>query len=372
LFTLGSLFDGAGTCPFAAQLCGIETLWTSEIESFPVAVTQKRFPDAKQLGDIKEVNGALISPVDIISFGSPCQDLSVAGKREGLNGERSGLFLDAIRIIKEMRGATGGIYPAFAIWENVPGAFSSNHGEDFRIVLEEFSKIKDGNAVVPRPAKWGNAGLILADGYSVAWRVLDAQFWGVPQRRRRIYLVVDFGGQRAGEILFKPESLRWNFTESRAAREKTTASPESGTVKEVYDARRNGDALVSPTITEDHSNHVSDYTGIDCRNGRESENLVPTLQANGGSGYSLNSTHPIRIGSQIRRLTPTECARLQGMPDWWCDDVPHSDSAEYKMWGNGMSLPCILYVMRNVLSCMMTRKTLHVFSHNFAFKCDIV
>ena len=222
--TLGSLFDGAGTIPFAAQLCGIETKWSSEIEKFPKEVTEKRFPNVKQLGDITKINGGEIEPVDIIAGGSPCQDLSVAGKREGLDGERSGLFMEQIRIIKEMRNATitrsdEHIRPRYAVWENVPGAFSSNKGEDFRIVLEEFCKVADKTAYVPRSSegKWNTCGCIVGDGYSIAWRVLDARFWGVPQRRRRIWLVADFGGERATEILFEREGLRRSFTESKKA-----------------------------------------------------------------------------------------------------------------------------------------------------------
>lgn len=167
------------------------------------------------LGDIMKINGAEIEPVDCIIFGSPCQDLSVAGKRAGLAGERSGLFMEAVRIIKEMREATNGLYPTFAVWENVPGAFSSNSGEDFRAVLEELCRIKERGAVVPRPPKkWKRSGFILGDGYSIAWRQLDAQFWGVPQRRKRIALVVDFGGERAGEILFERTGLSGNPEQS--------------------------------------------------------------------------------------------------------------------------------------------------------------
>lgn len=155
MFKIGSLFDGAGTFPFAAQQYGVKPTWASEIEPFPVSVTTKRFPNMTHLGDITKINGAEIEPVDIITFGSPCQDLSVAGKREGLSGERSGLFMEAVRIIKEMRGATNGKYPQFAIWENVPGAFSSNEREDFRVVLEELYQIKGSNTVIPRPPKRG-------------------------------------------------------------------------------------------------------------------------------------------------------------------------------------------------------------------------
>lgn len=153
--TLGSLFDGAGTFPFAASAFGILPIWASEIEPFPIQVTQKRLPKMKHLGDITKIDGSAITPVDVITFGSPCQDLSVAGKRAGLDGERSGLFLEAIRIIKEMRRKTNGKYPRYAVWENVPGAFSSNKGEDFRTVLEEFCKIKDSTAVIPRPTNGG-------------------------------------------------------------------------------------------------------------------------------------------------------------------------------------------------------------------------
>ena len=155
MLTLGSLFDGAGTFPFAAQQCGVKAVWASEIESFPIEVTKKRFPEMKHLGDITKVDGAEIEPVDIVTFGSPCQDLSVAGKRAGLDGERSGLFMEAVRIIKEMRCKTNGRYPSIAIWENVPGAFSSNKGEDFRTVLEELCKIKGSDTLIPKPPKRG-------------------------------------------------------------------------------------------------------------------------------------------------------------------------------------------------------------------------
>ena len=208
-----SLFDGSGGFPLAAAMCGIEPVMASEIEPYPIAVTRSRFPDMKHLGDVSRVKGDEIDPVDIISFGSPCQDLSVAGKRAGLDGERSGLFLEAIRIIKEMRDATANKFPRYAIWENVPGAFSSNKGEDFRQVLEEFVKISEPEASVPEMGKggWPYADILLGSGWSVAYRTFDAQYWGVPQRRRRIYLVADFRGERAGAILFERQGLRRDF-----------------------------------------------------------------------------------------------------------------------------------------------------------------
>ena len=222
---LMSLFDGSGGFPLAASLCGIEPVYASEVEPYPIAVTKSRFPNMKHLGDVSRIKGAEIEPVDIITFGSPCQDMSAAGKRAGLKhtavGDeettRSGLFMEAIRIIKEMRVKTNGIYPRFAVWENVPGAFSSNRGEDFRLVLEEFIKITEPNAVMPAvpQAGWAYADCISGDGWSIAYRVFDAQHWGVPQRRRRIYLVADFKGECARKILFEREGVRGYFTQSR-------------------------------------------------------------------------------------------------------------------------------------------------------------
>ena len=222
--TLGSLFDGSGTAPLAARMCGIEPIWCSEIEPFPIAVTRARFPDMKHYGNICDIKGDKIEPVDIICGGSPCQDLSVAGKRAGLEGgERSVLFHEQIRITKEMRHATNDIRPRFAIWENVPGAFSSNKGEDFRCVLEAFCQIADESADIPRPAegRWAAAGCVVGNGWSVAWRTLDAQCFGVPQRRRRIFLVADFGSECAAEILSFEGGSKGNITQSGEAWETT-------------------------------------------------------------------------------------------------------------------------------------------------------
>ena len=205
--TLGSLFDGSGGFPLGGMISGITPVWASEIEPFPIRVTTKRLPFMKHYGDVSRLNGADLEPVDVITFGSPCQDMSVAGRRAGLDGSRSNLFYEAVRIAKEMREATNGRYPTWLCWENVPGAFSSSAGADFKAVLDEIRKIKDPEADTPRPARWPNAGCILADDHSVAWRVFDAQYWGVPQRRKRIYLVADLAGQRAGKVLFESEGL---------------------------------------------------------------------------------------------------------------------------------------------------------------------
>lgn len=616
---LMSLFDGSGGFPLAASLCGIEPVYASEVEPYPIAVTKSRFPNMKHLSRIK---GAEIEPVDIITFGSPCQDMSVAGKRAGLKhtavGDeettRSGLFMEAIRIIKEMRVKTNGIYPRFAVWENVPGAFSSNRGEDFRTVLEEFIRVKEKDAVMPDVPKagWPYADCYSGNGWSLAYRVFDAQYWGVPQRRRRIYLVADFRGQRAGEILLKPEGLRRNSAQSGTHGQETarcaknsvgtaiggvdrynqsflsglaqtlrasgggdciptvlapvavychqgngidragkcltaysfdslssnsmkSKNPHSGcraveiaktldtgypdpsknqggiaivekiilddqggqqisvctdgkspTLRAeahgnapyvinkktlVYDTRGNGAGETVPTITGDHNNRVTDYTclaitrcydigearlrtpseyieksptitarcgtggnnvpgvvyclqgnGIDradtagC-NGKgwkedtsytlntidkpavvcaqksytefKDESTLSTLKATGGS-YGGGSENIVVKNYIVRRLTPTECARLQGFPSWWGIVNPvenltdedyafwldvrntyaeingkatkeytreqmlawynklHSDSAEYKMWGNGIALPNALYVMQGI------------------------
>lgn len=209
--TLGSLFDGIGGFCYAAGIpsgidtgCTIKPLWAAEVEPNCIDITRYRFKDVMHVGSVTELKGDEIQPVDIITFGSPCQDLSIAGKRKGLKGNRSGLFIHAIRIIREMRLATNGQYPTFIIWENVPGAFSSNGGEDFRAVLE---KVTNANIPMPASGKWATAGMVRGGEVDTAWRILDAQYWGVPQRRKRIYLIGDFGGQRAGEILFKCESV---------------------------------------------------------------------------------------------------------------------------------------------------------------------
>jgi DNA (cytosine-5)-methyltransferase 1 len=230
MLTLGSLFDGIGGFPLSGAMHGIKPIWASEIEPFPILVTSKRFPEMRHAGSVTDIKGDQVEPVDILTFGSPCQDLSVAGAQKGIHeGARSSLFFEAVRIIKEMRnndksaGRTGKhVRPRFAVWENVPGAYSSNKGRDFQAVLQALCEVADPGVHVPFPqgGRWQKAGCIVGDGYSVAWRTLDAQYFPrTPQRRKRIYLVADFGSERAGEILFKPHSMRGNPEEGEEARE---------------------------------------------------------------------------------------------------------------------------------------------------------
>ena len=269
--TLGSLFDGIGGFPLAAQRCGILVLWASEIEPNCIAITKRHFPEMQHLGSITEIDGGKIPPVDIISFGSPCQDLSVAGKQSGLDGERSGLFREAVRIIYEMRRATNGVYPVFIIWENVPGAFGSNKGKDFRTVLEEITK---GRISMPDSGRWARAGMVRIGGVDVAWRQLDAQYWGIPQRRKRIFLVADFRGRRAAEILFKCESLL-GYSETGAETKAGIAADAGGGSEISGGAFRCAAEALQCTYETAHANEV-----IRVNKG----GVCPTLQARMGTG----------------------------------------------------------------------------------------
>lgn len=370
----------------------------------------------KHLGDITKIRGCAAPMVDVVIGGSPCQDLSVAGKRAGLDGERSGLFMEQIRIIREMRekDASNGradvdIRPRYTVWENVAGAFSSNKGEDFRIVLEELAKVADESAVIPRPAdgKWTSCGCIVADGWSIAWRILDAQFWGVPQRRRRIALVADFGGRSAPEILFVRESVSGHIDESLAKRQGTTADVEgsigaddcigvdiyntaltgdkacplttgfttTGTCPKVMKpAAINGATVTSPlnkvnlqfgdpchTLVNDGRNYLLQPVcySVDQGGGKSACNVTeeqaPTLTCTHGG-------EPVVCYRYIvRRLTPLECERLQGYPDRWTDigewrdsngkKRQTSDAARYKALGNSIALPPWKWVLKRLCAC---------------------
>lgn len=303
--TLGSLFDGSGGFPLGGLISGITPVWASEIEPFPIRVTTKRLPQVKHYGDISKMNGADLEPVDIITFGSPCQDMSIAGKRDGLSGSRSSLFYEAVRIIKEMRCKTNGQKPRFIVWENVPGAFSSNKGEDFRAVLEEVCKIKDESVSVPKPNKWNSAGKIMGNDYSVAWRQFDAQFWGVPQRRKRIYLVADFAGWCAGKILFEsegvsgysPKSIQ-SWQSSSAASAESTGDAGIGLMFENHgqDARYTGPLAVSQTVLSTYGTGgnnqpfvVETPKTLKIRSGCEGGGKGPLIQENKSATLGTNN-----------------------------------------------------------------------------------
>ncbi len=296
--TLGSLFDGSGGFPLGGILAGIIPVWASEVDPFPIRVTTKRLPQMQHIGDVSKASGAELPPVDIITFGSPCQDMSVAGKRAGLDGARSGLFYQAIRIIKEMRDKTNGEHPRYIVWENVPGAFSSNGGADFQAVLREICRVKDEQADIPQPAKWESAGEIVGEGYSVAWRVFDSQYWGVPQRRKRIYLVADFDGERAPAILFDSEGLSGYSAESFRAWKRTAAGSADGVgetgrcLRWCINTQGNSGVYVTDDysgalVAQDHGNHpaVVQAAGFCTEHSAQSrgigyeEEKAPTLRA---------------------------------------------------------------------------------------------
>ena len=552
---LGSLFDGSGGFPLGGLLAGVTPVWASEIEPFPIRVTTKRLPGMRHLGDVSSINGAEIEPVDIITFGSPCTDMSIAGKRAGLEGAQSSLFYQAIRIIKEMRCATNGRYPRWVCWENVVGAFSSNGGFDFKAVLDAVIGIAEPGASVPMPEKnrWPYADVYMGDRWSVAYRTFDAQHWGVPQRRRRCYLVGDLRGQCAGRILFESEGLsgysaagfrtwqrtarypsagagaasglclndqggsRMDISEEVASTlraeshghppcvmaasfctEHSAASRSIGYGEEcsptlragvvpaaVYenhsqDTRYTGPLDTAPTVSSTYGTGGNNqpfvvglrtydvrFTSEGTRNARQnvyetdtsrtidtggnppdsnqggvavvadpaayamtmcgfpqvsreqapallardfkdptavchgigrnafnqgkSAQFTPSILAQVQPTLVANGPGAIQKGYTVRRLTPTECARLQGFPDWWCAGLetpepteaditfwsevwethrriigaatkpktrnqivswlqsPHSDSAEYKMWGNGVALPNVFFVLAGIV-----------------------
>lgn len=284
---LGSLFDGIAGFPLAAFLEGITPVWASEIEAFPIEVSRRHFPDMKHLGDVTKINGAEIEPVDLITFGSPCTRLSVAGRHDGfditftcegpddkphekhihkiratdkyqylymhtcpvcgtelIETNESALFFHAIRIIEEMRTATDGRYPTFAIWENVPGAFSSNNGRDFRAAV---GALIGADVPMPLSGRWATAGMVRGNGRSLAWRVLDAQYWGVPQRRRRIFLIADFRGQRAPEILFEREGVSGDTAAGRGEGEGVAGGVAGGVTIPILEAgARTGASTTDP------------------------------------------------------------------------------------------------------------------------------
>ena len=411
IYTLGSLFDGIGGWCLAAKKFGVEPIWASEIEKFPIEVTRRHFPNMVHLGDVKNIDGSKIPYVDVLTCGSPCQDLSVAGKREGLQGERSGLFKDAINIVRQMRRATGGKYPRFFCWENVPGAFNSGSpkGSDFRAVLEEI-----GETQIPMPTngRWADSGLVELPDRQIAWRKFDAQYWGVPQRRKRIFLVCDFGGRSSAEVLFECEGLLGNPPQSGDQREGVATSSqrsinsastgcvdaaffdgyqhnnwkectEFGALTTGCGRIRGGTPLVlepkvfsiqrSDAYKESNTSHTllerdykdsTDLIVYEMQHSSEvirtsSPGLVPTLQARMGTGgnqvplVQMLESNPKAINIRnnfVRRLTPTECERLQGLPDGWTEGG--TDTVRYKALGNGMAQPCADFVIENIVDVL--------------------
>lgn len=354
----------------------------------------------KHLGDITKIHGDQIEPVDCITFGSPCQDLSIAGRRAGLAGERSGLFMEAVRIIKEMRSSANGLHPTFAIWENVPGAFSSNSGEDFRAVLEELARIEQPDVSIPRPSgrggRWSKAGAIAGNGWSLAWRQLDAQYWGVPQRRKRIALVADFGGQRASEILFERTGVSGNLEQSIPTWQEVTGAAGSriagndrpvpvlndqgggvmGVSYNVTGTLRASEHGHQPIVLESNQVHATvSQTGI-CPTLPASMGLgggyVPMVterkifDARGNGSECLVAEKTVRW--IVRRLTPVECERLQGYPSGWTDigewtdtkgkKHKYADSPRYKALGNSIALPQWFWIAQKMKPYLSTNAML--------------
>ncbi len=357
---LGSLFDGIGGFPYAASFYGIRTLWASEVMADCVSVTKRHFPEMCHMGDITMLHGGRLPPVDIVTFGSPCQGLSVAGQRLGLADKRSGLFMEAARVIFEMREATDGRYPRFALWENVPGALSSAGGHDFKAVLEALT---EGEVPMLRSGKWADAGLVRSGGTELAWCVYDSQYFGTAQRRRRVFLVRDFAGRCAGEILFIPRSLQEYFEAGGTPRQGLAASA-GGDAEEAGSLHRgDGGRLTGRGMWDE---------GVWCIAG----NTIGRKPQNGGHGtgcpqqelsYTLTTAdrHAVSAprrseGYAVRRLTPLECERLQGFPDYWTryrhDGREIGDTRRYEMLGNSIAVPCAAYIMQGMCLALGRRK----------------
>lgn len=366
MLTLGSLFDGIGTWQLSAKHNGIKPLWSCEIDQYPSAVSHYHFPETKQYGDIKEIHGNSIEPVDILCAGTPCQNISQAGNHKGLAGEQSSLFYEAIRILQEMRRATNGKYPRFFVWENVVGAFSCNHGNDFRTVLEEI-----GQSRLPMPRKWGRCGVARLPLCDIAWRVLDAQYWGVPQRRRRIFLVADFATteRRAAEILLVEKRLSGDSQEGSGKEQGSSNGTGTGThlntnkasarytVYETNKSRTLNTQASDPTSQQGGGAIVENIEMYDMTHADEVMRLmhgdkVNTLNSRMGTGGNQVPVLHDKEIRRVRKLTPLETERLQGLSDGYTDiefkGKPASDSRRYKAIGNGMAVPCSDFVLRRI------------------------
>jgi DNA (cytosine-5)-methyltransferase 1 len=350
----GSLFTGVGGLDLGFEAAGIETVWQCEINKQARSVLAKHSPTATRYTDVCEVDGAAVAPVDVISFGSPCQDLSIAGNRAGFqDGTRSNLYFEAVRIIKEMRDATKNQYPRYAIWENVRGALSSNGGKDF---LAAIQALADLGAV------------------DISWRLVNTCHFGPPQRRVRVFLVADFGGERAGEILSEPTRVCWHPPTIGEAGPETAGETADGTGTSGWTAgfcagnsAKAGSIGYQRTLRtgKDSGDFVAEpYVKIIRSGARDAEgnlpaevwaerSIGPTLNVFDNAGESRATVVVPESSYRVRRLTPRECERLQGWPDdhtRWADTGKEmADSARYKMCGNGISAPVAQWLGENLI-----------------------
>ena len=344
--TLGSLFDGIGVFPLAATLHGITPLWASEIEKAPISITRRHFPDMEHLGDITKLDGGKIPAVHVLTFGSPCQNLSQIGNRTGLAGEKSSLFYQAIRIIKEMRDATDGRFPVIAVWENVMGSLSSSDRLDFAAVLRAFT---DTDIPIPASGGWAHAGMVRGRGPDLCWRLMDAQYWASPRlaRRQRIFIVADFGGRRAHEILFKPRPM-FQIPPSRGEGGMPAAQDHRGPVIEAGGRV----PVVRPFQMFRMRGAANDRYHVQFRDSFGfADDPFPTLLAGGVAPFAFwYEDDP--MGGCIRYPTELESERLMGLPDGWtkygADGREISGVQRYRALGNSIALPCAGYIMAGI------------------------
>ncbi len=344
--TLGSLFDGIGVFPLAATLHGITPLWASEIEKAPISITRRHFPDMEHLGDITKLDGGKIPAVHVLTFGSPCQNLSQIGNRTGLAGEKSSLFYQAIRIIKEMRDATNGRFPVIAVWENVMGSLSSSDRLDFAAVLRAFT---DADIPIPASGGWAHAGMVRGRGPDLCWRLMDAQYWASPRlaRRQRIFIVADFGGRRAHEILFKPRPML-QIPPSRGEGGMPAAQDHRGPVIETGGRV----PVVRPFQMFRMRGAANDRYHVQFRDSFGfADDPFPTLLAGGVAPFAFwYEDDP--LGGCIRFPTELESERLMGLPDGWtkygADGREINSAQRYRALGNSIALPCAGYIMAGI------------------------
>ena len=355
---LGSLFDGIGVFPLAGLRCGIRPVWASEIEKAPVSITKRHFPEMLHMGDITKIDGGKIPPVHVITFGSPCQNLSLIGNRAGLTGAKSNLFYQAMRIIHEMREATDNVYPVIAVWENVMGAFSTNDRMDFRAVLSSFT---DTEVPMPPSGKWAGAGMVRGGTPDLCWRLMDAQYWAGTRRlarRQRIFIVADFGGRRAADILFKPRPmlpLPEAGTEGRLSSSGGDRTPFIEAGRRVPIVRPFQCFRMRGAAKRQEQAAFRGSFGLPT-------DPFPTLLASDVSPFSFWYEDDPENGC-IRFLTERECERLMGPPEGWtsygADGTEIRPLARYKALGNSIALPCADYIMGGIYEVLTGKEGLH-------------